>query len=265
MLPADAAPYGTVAPASVFAIASGKGGVGKTWLGVTLACAFARRGERALLVDCDFGLANVDVQLGLRPQSDLAAVLRGWIDVEGAVTPVLGGAGRQGGFDILPGHSGSGALSNLKPDDLNRIASGISTLAPHYDRVLLDCGSGIDGAVMRFACAADRALVITTEDPTALTDAYAFVKVLRSRRPEAAPLVLVNMAETRASGRRVYEQFAKACETFLKFRPALAGLICRDPRVTDAIRAQTPLPVRHPTSSAFEETMRLAAALSANG
>jgi flagellar biosynthesis protein FlhG len=260
MTPVDATAHVHVAPANVIALASGKGGVGKTWLSVTLATAFARRGDRVLLVDCDFGLANVDVQLGLRPQSDLAAFLRGWIGIEGAITPVLGGPSRQGGFDLLPGHSGSGALSGLKAEDLNRIAGGVSSLAPHYDRILMDCGSGLDQSVLRFACAAHQLVVVTTEDPTALTDACALVKTVRARKPDCTPLMVVNMAETRATGRRVFEQFAKACETFLKFRPSLAGLICRDPRVNDAIRAQTILPVRHPQSAAFEETMRLASA-----
>lgn len=255
-------PRQSVAPASVIAIASGKGGVGKTWLGITLAYAFARKGERTLLVDCDFSLANADVQLGLRPQSDLAAVVRGWIDIEAAVTPVLGGPNRQGGFDLLPGHSGSGALAGIKPEVLAQVAEGVSRLSPHYDRILLDCSSGLDASVMRFSCAADRVLVVTTEDPTALTDAYALIKMVRARRPDADVNLVINMAETRASGRRVYEQFAKACETFLKIRPPLAGVICRDPRVGDAVRSQTILPVRHPQSAAFDETQRLAAALS---
>jgi flagellar biosynthesis protein FlhG len=246
---------------AVVAIASGKGGVGKTWLSITLAHALARRGERVLLADCDFGLANVDVQLGMRPQSDLAAVLRGWISIDDAITPVHGGPGKQGGFDFLPGHSGSGQLANLKPDDLAQVVSALSHVAPHYDRVLLDCGSGIDATVMRFACAADQTVIVTTEDPTALTDAYAFSKVLRARSPERTPSIVINMAETRASGRRVYDQFAKACESFLKFRPALSGVICRDPRVGDSIRAQTILPIRHPNATAFEEVLRIAAGL----
>lgn len=261
MVPADATLRPSVAPASVVAIASGKGGVGKTWLGVTLASAFARRGERTLLVDCDFGLANVDVHLGLRPQADLSAVLRGWIDIEAAVTPVMGGPSRPGGFDLVPGHSGSGALANLKSEDLNRIAMGVSALTPHYDRVLLDCGSGLEPSVLRFACAADIILVVTTEDPAALTDAYALVKIVRTRQPNCLPCIVVNMCESRATGRRVYEQFARACENFLKFRPALAGLISRDAKVPDSVRAQMPLPARHPQSAAFDDVMRIAATL----
>ncbi|KAF0182176.1 MAG: flagellar biosynthesis protein FlhG [Alphaproteobacteria bacterium] len=248
--------------APITAIASGKGGVGKTWLSVSLACAFGRTNRRALLVDCDIGLANVDVQLGVRPEADLSSVMRGWLELDAAVTPILGGPGRPGGFDLLPGHSGSGALAGLKLEEVHRIAQGISTLAPLYDRIILDCAAGVDANVMRFARAADRVVVVTTEDPTALTDAYAFLKLLRLAQPTAQPWIIVNLADTRASGRRVYEQLAKATESYLGIRPPLAGVICRDPRVGDSIRAQTPLCVRHPQSQAFEDVLRIAEALS---
>jgi flagellar biosynthesis protein FlhG len=244
-------------------VASGKGGVGKTWFSITLACALGRAGKRALLVDCDLGLANIDVQIGVRPEADLSSVMRGWLEIDQAVTPVLGGPGRAGGFDLLPGHSGSGALATLKLEDVHRIAQGVGALAPMYDRILLDCAAGLDPNVMRFARAANRVMVVTTEEPPAMTDAYAFLKVLRLAQPTAQPWLVVNMAETRASGRRIYEQLARAAEQYLGQRPPLAGVIVRDPRVSDAIRAQTPLCVRHPQSQAFEDVIRIAEALSA--
>lgn len=250
-------------PAPILAVASGKGGVGKTWFSVSLACAFARAGKRALLVDCDLGLANVDVQIGVRPQHDLSSVTRGWLELDQAVTPVLGGPGRGGGFDLLPGHSGSGALATLKLEDVHRIAQGVTGLAPMYDRILLDLAAGVDANVMRFARAATRVVIVTTEEPPALTDAYAFLKVLRLAQPNAQPWIVVNMAETRATGRRIYEQLAKAAESYLGQRPPLAGVICRDARVSDSIRAQTPLCLRHPQSQAFDDILRIAEALSA--
>jgi flagellar biosynthesis protein FlhG len=259
--PPGPTPGARARPAPIFAIASGKGGVGKTWLSATLACIYARLNRRTLLVDGDLGLANVDVQLGVRPQADLAAVMRGWIDLEAAVTPVLGGAGHAGGFDLLPGHSGSGALGALSIEDVGKISAGIASLAPFYDRLILDLAAGIDPTVMRLARGADRIIVITTEEPPALTDAYAFIKVARTYAPDAAPWVIVNQADKRLTGRKIYEQLAKACEIYLGFRPALAGVITRDPRVPDCIRAQTPLPIRHPTSQAFEDCLAIVEAL----
>ena len=134
-------------------------------------------------------------------------------------------------------------------------------LALHYDRLILDLAAGIDPTVMRLARGGDRVIVITTEEPTALTDAYAFIKVLRQHQPDAVPWVVINRAEKRLTGRKVYEQLAKACEVYLKFRPPLAGVITNDPRVPDSIRAQTPLPIRHPNSQAFEDCLAIVEAL----
>lgn len=250
--------------APIYAVASGKGGVGKTWLSTMLATAFGRAGQRALLVDCDLGLANVDVQLGVRPQADVHSVIRGFLELDAAVTPVLGGPGRNGGFDLIAGHSGSGALSAVKLEEVARIANGVVKLAPHYDRVILDLSAGIDPNVLRFARSADRLILVTTEEPTALTDAYAMVKLLRLQGAQTVPWVVVNMAENRTKGRKVFDQFSLACNEYLGFRPRFAGVICRDPRVPDSIRAQTPLPVRHPQSQAYEDVIRIVEALNAN-
>ncbi|MET0181999.1 MAG: P-loop NTPase [Caulobacterales bacterium] len=252
-------------PAPIMAIASGKGGVGKTWLSTTLACAFGRAGQRALLVDCDLGLANVDVQLGVRPQADINSVINGWLDLNAAVTPILGGPGRSGGFDLIAGYSGgSTTLSNVKTENLNRLANGIQLLTPHYDRVILDLAAGIDPGVLKFCRSADRLVLVTTEEPTALTDAYALVKVLHLQGAAITPWVIVNMAENRIKGRKVFDQFSLACQEYLGFKPKFAGVVTRDPRVPDSIRAQTPLPVRHPQSQAFEDVIRIVETLSAD-
>jgi len=255
-------PRPRVAP--IFAVASGKGGVGKTWLSTMLATAFGRAGLRSLLVDCDLGLANVDVQLGVRPQADVHSVVRGFLELDAAVTPVMGGPGRNGGFDLIAGHSGSGALGAVKIEEVARICTGLTKLTPHYDRVILDLAAGIDPTVLRFARAADKLILVTTEEPTALTDAYAMVKLLRLQGTQVVPWVIVNMAENRVKGRKVFDQFSMACNEYLGFKPKFAGAICRDPRVPDSIRAQTPLPVRHPQSQAYEDVIRIVETLNAN-
>src|SRR5215475_5991632 len=258
-----AAPLPRTRAAPIFAIASGKGGVGKTWMSTMLATAFGRAGQRALLVDCDLGLANVDVQLGVRPTHDVHSVVRGFLDLNAAVTPILGGPGRNGGFDLIAGHSGSGALGAVKLEEVARIANDLKSLAPHYDKIILDLAAGIDPTVLRFARAADRLILVTTEEPTALTDAYAMVKLLRLQGAQVTPWVIVNMAENRAKGRKVFDQFALACNEYLGFKPRFAGVVSRDPRVPDSIRAQTPLPVRHPQSQAYEDVIRIVEALNA--
>lgn len=250
--------------APIFAVASGKGGVGKTWLSTMLSIAFARSGQRSLLVDCDLGLANVDVQLGVRPTADVHSVVRGFLELDSAVTPVMGGPGRNGGFDLIAGHSGSGALGAVKLEEVGRICTGLTKLTLHYDRVILDLAAGIDPTVLRFARAADKLILVTTEEPTALTDAYAVVKLLRLQGTQVVPWVIVNMSENRVKGRKVFDQFSLACNEYLGFKPKFAGAITRDPRVPDSIRAQTPLPIRHPQSQAYEDVIRIVETLNAN-
>ena len=240
----------------LIAVASGKGGVGKTWFAITLAQALARAGRRVLLFDGDLGLANVDVQLGMVPEHDLGAVLAGTIDLPHAVTRHL-----DGGFDVLAGRSGSGALAALEPDLLDRALAERRGAARCYDIVLLDLGAGVERAVRRMATRADLLLVLATDEPTSLTDAYAVVKLFYTDRPDGEARLVVNQAQTHAAGERTYAALARACTTFLRRTPALAGIIRRDDRVRDAIRRQTPLLTRHPSCPAAIDVERIAAGL----
>jgi len=240
----------------LIAVASGKGGVGKTWFAITLAQALARAGQRVLLFDGDLGLANVDVQLGLMPEHDLGTVLAGTVDLPHAVTRHA-----EGGFDVLAGRSGSGALAALEPALLDRALAGLRNAARGYDVVLLDLGAGVERAVRRMAARADLLLVLATDEPTSLTDAYAVVKLFYTDRPDGEARLVINQAQTHAAGERTYAALARACTTFLRRAPALAGIIRRDDRVRDAIRRQTPLLTRHPSCPASIDVERIAAAL----
>ena len=250
--------------AQITAIASGKGGVGKTWFAITLAHALARAGSRVLLFDGDLGLANVDIQLGLMPEHDLSAV------VAGAMTLAEAALHHQGGFDIVAGRSGSGALAALDPRALTQMLAALRDAAAQYDHIILDLGAGLDPAVRRMAVFADLLLVVATEEPTSLTDAYAVLKlhaVDRAADPDQShsgeARIVVNQSTSRAGGERTYATLARACTAFLGHTPRLAGIIRRDDRVRDAIRRQTPLLARHPTSSAAEDVEAVARALAA--
>ncbi|MEL7028725.1 MAG: AAA family ATPase [Pseudomonadota bacterium] len=244
---------------NAFAIASGKGGVGKTWFATTLASAFALQGEKVIVFDGDLGLANVDVQLGLNPTHDLSAVLSGRASLEDAVATVDAGAG---GFDVLAGASGSGALSSLSQHEVHGVVQGLKALAGQYDRVLIDLGAGIEANVLRLAAAAETVLVVITDEPTSLTDAYAFVKVLTTKHGPMDIRAVVNMVDSPGEGRRVHSALASACRNFLDLDLALAGPIRRDPHVKQAIRHQVPLLVRHPQADAGLDVSRIAALLS---
>ncbi len=245
----------------MLAVASGKGGVGKTWLAATLAHASALAGLRTLLFDGDLGLANVDVQLGLQPKGDLLSVVSGRLALADAATPFAGGAGHAGGFDVMAGRSGSGALQGLGPAEAATLGQSLKLAAARYDRTIVDLGAGLDGAVLGFAELAGRTLVVLTDEPTSLTDAYALVKLLRRREAAPSIAVAVNMAATEAAGARAFEALDRACRRFLGWSPAYAGAIRRDPRVREAIRAQSAFLTRSPSSPAAEDVRALAARL----
>lgn len=230
---------------NVIAVASGKGGVGKTWFAITLTHALARAGQRTLLFDGDLGLANVDIQLGLMPKHDLGSVVAGRLTLNQAAL-----AFADGGFDIIAGRSGSGSLANIPLSRLHLLGDDLSLLAMSYDRVVVDLGAGVEKTVRALANAASTILVVTTDEPTALTDAYAFIKVTHLERPETDMRVVVNMANSTREGERIYNTLLKACEGFLRMSPPLAGVIRRDLKVREAIRNQTPLLTRSPNSEA---------------
>lgn len=245
----------------VIAIASGKGGVGKTALSLALASAFSRRKARTLVVDADLGMANVDVQLGLDPTADLGSVVAGRLTLSEAISPVAGGADRAGGFDVIAGPSGSGALAGLDITAVGRLAAGVSAASLSYDRTLIDLAAGAERATIRLAAAADDVVIVINDEPTSLTDAYAFVKTLRIRDEGACPFVVVNNAPDKPSALRAYKTFARTCESFLGFTPPLAGCVRRDGAIPDAIRAQAPLFVRHPDGDAVKDLAALARVL----
>src|SRR3990172_9512710 len=163
----------------MIAVASGKGGVGKTWFAITLSHAIAKRGRKTLLFDGDLGLANVDIQLGLMPKHDLGAVIAGRLPLNQATV-----AFEEGGFDIVAGRSGSGNLANLSLNRLNTLAEDLLLLSSVYDHVILDLGAGVERTVRNLTNHVDTVLVVTTDEPTALTDAYAFIKLTHMERPD---------------------------------------------------------------------------------
>lgn len=247
---------GPVTCPKMTAIASGKGGVGKTWLSIALTHALARSGRRSLLFDGDLGLANVDIQLGLQTDRDLGGVIAGRYTLAEAVSKAP-----NGGFDIIAGRSGSGSLASLPANRLSGLTHDLRRLAEGYDDVILDLGAGIERTVRYLALHAGTCLVVTNDEPTALTDAYAFIKLCVRQNTAADLRVVVNMSSSKAEGERTYGTLRKACESFLKFTPPLAAIIPRDNKVRDAIRRQTPISVRHPEAPAARSVEALAKSL----
>ena len=247
------------------AIGSGKGGTGKTLVATALAQMLAQRGGRVLLCDADLGLSNSTVHLGLDTGGDLSGFLSDRAALDQAVVPALGGINERGGFDLLAAAPGSGALANLDPAVAERMIAKLR-LACTYDRILLDLSAGVDAITIGFAARADETLLVLTPDPAALTDAYAFVKLLVRQTARMGgrrkPLALVNMAENETEARRTRDALAKTCSAFLKTAPDYAGFVPRDPQAQLAVRQQRSLVELYPDAPSSRALKDIARRLS---
>ena len=248
----------TTAPAfrkgkNVIAVASGKGGVGKTWFSITLSHALARSGKKVLLFDGDLGLANVDVQLGLMAKRDLNDVIRGRLSLDKVIQHY-----EEGGFDIIAGRSGQASLSALPSQRLAMLRDQLLEVAEKYDVVIIDLGAGVDRTVRMMSASATRTLLVTTDEPTSLTDAYAFIKLGNAAGMSKNVGIVVNQAPSNVEGEKTYKTLLKACENFLRLKPPLVGMVAHDPRVKDSIRHQTPILIRSPNTDAAEDVEDIA-------
>jgi len=238
---------------NIIAVASGKGGVGKTWFSITLAHALTRMGKKVLLFDGDLGLANVDVQLGLMPKRDLNDVIRGRLSLDKVVQHH-----EDGGFDIIAGRSGQASLSALPSQRLALLRDQLLDCAQDYDIVIADLGAGVDRTVRMLSASATRTILVATDEPTSLTDAYAFIKLGNAAGMSRSIGIVINMASSVAEGEKTYKTLLKACENFLRLRPPMIGLVRHDKKVKESIRHQVPLLTRSPNCEAAEDVEAIA-------
>lgn len=221
---------------NIIAVASGKGGVGKTWFALTLAHAFSLKGLKVLLIDGDLGLSNIDIQLGINPITNIGEILSNNDPINLAITH-----DENTKLDIIAGHSGSQTLTGLSTERIQLLAEDIQILAQHYDKVIIDLSTGIEKTVTTLAGIAKQIIVITTNSPTALSDAYSFINIMHQENKSNQVSILVNMANTQKEGEHTYQLLAKACQTFIDTEPKLLGVLRYDTNVRDAINSQSPL------------------------
>lgn len=238
---------------NVIAVASGKGGVGKTWFSITLSHALAKAGKKVLLFDGDLGLANIDVQLGLMPKRDLNDVIRGRLGLDKVIQPY-----KEGGFDIVAGRSGQASLSALPSQRLTLLRDQLLEVADQYDIVILDLGAGVDRTVRMLSASAIRTLLVTTDEPTSLTDAYAFIKLGSAAGLSNNVGIVINQATSVTEGEKTYKTLLKACENFLRLSPPMIGMVRHDSKVKDSIRHQTPILIRSPNADAASDVEKIA-------
>jgi flagellar biosynthesis protein FlhG len=250
----DATPAAVPPPethrARVLAVTSGKGGVGKTFLSANLAAALTRRGERVLVLDADLGLANLDVVLNLVPKITLHDVFTGKAALEDAIVPA------PGGFSVLLAGSGMVEYSRLTPEVRDQLLDVIKTLAPRFDRILLDTGAGISDVVLFAVSLADEVALVVTSEPTSLTDAYATIKVLVSQQQRSVIRLIVNQVSQLGEGRSVRAQLQRVVDRFVKPESGhavtldLLGAVPADATVREAVQKRQLLLEVYPGSRA---------------
>jgi flagellar biosynthesis protein FlhG len=222
---------GTPAP-RVIAVASGKGGVGKTSVSINLAAALVNAGQRTLLLDTDLGLANVDVMLGLSPRFTLADVFAGRCELRDTV---LEGPN---GLMIVPAASGKRHMTELTPQQHVGLVHAFSELDMPIDTMVVDNAAGIADGVLTFCQAAQDVVVVVCDEPASVTDAYALIKVLSRERGVTRVQVLANQVQHAVEGRQLFEKLERVTSRFLDVTLSYLGAIPRDEWLRRAIQRQ---------------------------
>ncbi|MGE3578466.1 MAG: MinD/ParA family protein [Vicinamibacterales bacterium] len=233
-----------IATATVIAVTSGKGGVGKTHVAINVGVALARLGYRTGVIDADFALGNVDVLLGLSGEHHLGHVMtgqRGLRDV--ALT------GPQG-LQVFPASSGVQSLATLSAGQQGTLADAVRDVRGGFDFLLVDTATGISDGVLQAIGLADQVLLVASMEPAGLVDAYATIKVLNSRYPTRPIGVVVNGVVDAAEAQLAFRQLDTAADRFLKRSLRYLGFVSRDPLVQDAILAQRPVVDHNPQAPA---------------
>ncbi len=236
----------------VIAVTSGKGGVGKTTLTANLGLALTQMGLQVGVMDCDFGLSNLHVMLGMRPVHKLPDVIQGRIKL------FDGFESGPGGLKVLAGATGSPDLAELSYARLQKGGISMESLKSMFDIVLLDTGAGINRSVLSVLTNADEALLVVTPDPSSVQDAYVTLRVLTERRPNMRVAFVVNNVRDRAQAMDVSTKFQTFSALHLGCQPRFLGFIHRDRAVEGATRSRNPLLISASKSKAAKDVRDLA-------
>lgn len=232
--------------ARVITVTSGKGGVGKSNTSINLAIQFRKMGQRVIILDADFGLANIEVMFGAVPKHNLADLIYQGVSIKDIIT--------WGPMDVgfISGGSGIASMSNLNREHLTYIIQNLAQLDAITDIIIVDTGAGISDAVLEFLVASGEILVVTTPEPTSITDSYSLIKALaRHKRfsPDNSQIkILANKVENSAEGQALFNKLSAVVTRYLKLPVNYLGSIPEDPQLSKAVRQQTPVSIQSPNA-----------------
>ncbi|MGE0002436.1 MAG: P-loop NTPase [Fimbriimonadaceae bacterium] len=239
----------------VIAVTSGKGGVGKSNVAVNLGIALTRLGFRVLVIDCDFGLSNVHVLMGLKPSYRLPHVLSGQVTLNDALCT------GPDGIKVLAGVAGSAEISELTYWHLVTNGVNLDELRSCYDYILLDTAAGIQRGMLSLLEAADQTLLVMTPEPSSVQDAYATIRLLFENKPNAKVSVIVNQAKDAKAARNVAAKFQTFLALYLTSRANYLGHVCQDRSVEAASKSRTPFVLLSQRGRASQDVQAIAKTL----
>ncbi|MEJ5188482.1 MinD/ParA family protein [Treponema sp. J25] len=229
----------------IITVASGKGGVGKTNVSVNMALAYARMGKKVIVMDADLGLANVNVMLNMIPKYNLFHVIRKQKTMREIILDT------EYGIKIVAGASGFSKIANLNEDERQNFINELYTLQ-EADIIIIDTSAGVSNNVLAFVAAADDAIIVTTPEPTAITDAYGIIKIIATEidNLNMGLKLIVNRVKTVAEAKKVADRMINIASQFLNLKVDYLGFIYDDPAVPLAVLRQKPFLVLDPKSKA---------------
>ncbi|MCR5282284.1 MAG: MinD/ParA family protein [Lachnospiraceae bacterium] len=244
--------------ARVITVTSGKGGVGKSNTAINLAIQFTKLGQRVIILDADFGLANIEIMFGTVPKYNLSDLIYQGKDITEIITWGPGNVG------FISGGSGIAGMSNLSREYLAYIIQNLVKLDSLADIIIIDTGAGISDAVLEFLVASGEILLITTPEPTSITDSYSLVKALnrhsRFLRDMTQIRIVANRVEDPQDGRNLYTKLNTVVARYLKVPISYLGAVPQDPKLAAAVMQQSPVSLADPnarSARAYEQIARV--------
>lgn len=242
--------------ARVITVTSGKGGVGKTSISINLAIQLARMGKRVVVFDADFGLANIEVMLGIRPQYNLADMMFKGKDLKDIIVQ------SEEGISFISGGSGIQELASMSREQVMFLTSRLIELDEFADVIIVDTGAGISDSVLEFVLASTEVLLVATPEPTSITDAYALLKALNRKeefvKEHTSIHMISNRVKNETEGKNVYQKMSVVSEKFLNIPLTYIGSVPMDDQVPRAVMRQKPVSVINPDAAAARAIKQIA-------